>query len=183
MKNFIPPKNILGIIKMKPKGWADKYFIGEASFAIEKIGDNKMLNIWGSSFHYEMHEGKEILIGGMKFEIMQPIKEDLIKNKFIQIDFPSDEIEKVENNWEELYFSHFYQFEHLAITDWQIKIIAIPNEDIYEIEIKGYVTDDIRKHSMGQFIEATFKTKLETKINSQCNWKYALNNPNAINNK
>jgi len=111
MENFIPPKKILGTIKVTPKNWADKYYIGEASLAIEQIDDKKMINIWASSYHYELHNKKEVLVGDVGFEIMQPIKEELSTNKIIKVDFPND-INKVEYNWEELYYGHFYQFEH-----------------------------------------------------------------------
>lgn len=180
MENFIPPKKILGTIYVTPKGCADKYYIGEANLTIEKIGDNYILNIWANSFHYEIHNGQKTLVGDVGFEIIQPIIEPLKKDRITQIDFPNDR-KKVESNWEELYYGHFYHFGHLKIIDWQIRLKFIQNEEIYAIEMKGYVTDDLQKKSENHFVESKFKTKLDAKINSRFNWNYSLNNPNAIN--
>jgi len=58
MKNFIKPKIVLGTIKITPVDWTDKYYIGEANLAIEKIGDVQILNIWANSYHYELHNEK-----------------------------------------------------------------------------------------------------------------------------
>lgn len=180
MENFIPPKKILGTIKVTPKDCADKYYIGEASLAIEQIGDKEMINIWANSYHYELHNEKEVLIGDVGFEIMQPLKEKISTNGIIKIDFPND-INKVENNWEELYYGHYYQWEHLKVANWEITMISIPDEEFFKIDAKGYITDDIRAISDNHFIECTFKSKLESKINSRFNWNYSLNNPNAKN--
>lgn len=180
MENYIQPKPILGTIKVSPKDWAVKYYIGEANLAIEKVGDDQILNIWANSFHYELHDKKEVLIGDVSFEIMQRINGKINTNEIIKIDFP-DDIEKVENNWGELYYSHFYQFEHLKITNWRISILFNQEEALFNVEVKGYITDDIREKSDNHFIESNFKTKLETKINSKYNWNYSLDNQNAKN--
>ena len=182
MENFIPPKNVLGKIKITPKDWTDEYYIGEASLAIEQIGANKILNIWANSYHYEIHNNKEVLIGDIGFEIMQPINENLSEGETININFPND-ISLVENNWEELYYGHFYQFEHLKITNWQISLAPIPDEKLFKIEVKGYITDDIQEISKSHFIECTFKSNLESKINSKWNWNYSKDNQNSKNNK
>ena len=180
MKNFIPPKKILGTIKVTPKNWTDKYYIGEANLAIEKIGEKEILNLWANSYHYELHNEKEVLVGDIGFEIMQPIKKEIFTNEIVKIDFPKD-IDEVEDNWEEFYYGHFYQFEHLKITNWQISILQMPDEELYEIHVKGFITDDIREISENHSIECRFKTKLETKINSRFNWNYSTNNPSAKN--
>jgi len=52
LKNFIPPKTVLGTIKVTPEEWTDKYFIGEANLAVEKIGNQHILNLWANSYHY-----------------------------------------------------------------------------------------------------------------------------------
>lgn len=178
MNNFIPPKNVLGTINVSPKDWADKYYIGEANFAIEKIGNNNFLNIWANSFHYELHNGQEVLVGDVGFEIMQPITKIFEKNEVVQIDFP-DDLSKMENNWEEIYYSHFYQFGHLKISNWSI--ILTPTNGVYQIEVKGFITHDINMMDENHFFESKFETKMESKINSKWNWKYSSINPNAIN--
>lgn len=164
MNNFILPKNVLGTIKISPKDWADKYYIGEANFAIEKIEANNFLNIWVNSFHYELHNGQEILVGDVGFEIMQPITKDIKKKEVIQIDFP-DDIGKIENSWEAIYYSHFYQFEHLKITNWSITLT--PTNGVYQIEVKGFITDDISIVDENYFFESKFESKMESKINSR----------------
>ena len=178
MGNFIPPKTILGTIRVSHKDQVKKYYIGEANLAIEIIEDKQILNLWANSFHYEIHDKKEVLIGDISFEIMQPIKEGINSSEIVKIKFP-DDIEKVENNWEELYYGHFYQFEHLKITNWQTSISPNSDGKLFAIEVKGYITDDIRETSDNHFVECTFKTELETKINSRFNWKYSLDNKNA----
>ena len=180
MENFIPPKKTLGTIKVTPKDWSDKYYIGEANLAIEKIGENEIINLWANSYHYELHNEKEVLVGDIGFEIMQPIKKELFRNKIIKIEFPND-IEQVEDNWEEFYYGHFHQFEHLKITNWEILILQKSDEKLFEIQAKGFITDDIRQISENHFVECTFTTKLETKINSRFNWNYSTDNPNAKN--
>ncbi len=177
MKNFIPPTNVLGTIKLTPKDWAEQYYIGEAHFAIEKIGDHDILNIWAHSFHYEIHNGQNVLVGDVSFEIMQALNQPLNGKEIIQIDFPS--VDQIENNWEELYYSHFYQFEHLKITNWEIKLT--PENEIYKVKTKGFITDDINIISENHFFESIFETQLTTKINSKFNWHYTSKNPNAIN--
>lgn len=180
MKTFIPPKKILGTIKVNPKDLADKYYIGEANLAIEKVGEDQIIYIWAKSFHYELQDEKEVKVGDVIFEIMQPIVGGINVNEINKIDFPED-IEKVENYWEELYYGHFYQFEHLKISKWGISILFNSEERIYNVEVKGYITDDIRETSDKHFFESTFKTKLENKINSRYNWNYSLDNQNAKN--
>jgi len=180
MKNFIPPKKILGTIKINPKESAEEFYIGEANFAIEKVGENLFINIWVNSYHYELHGEKEVLIGDIGIEIMQPIKKELSKSEITQIDFPND-IDEVENGWEELYYGHFYQFEHLKITKWQISVMHIPDEELFKIDAKGYITDDIRNLDQNHYVECSFKTKLESKIRSKFNWNYSGDNENAKN--
>ena len=182
MENFIPPKKILGTIKVTPKDWREEYYIGEGSAVIEQIGNTKILNIWANTYHYELHNNKEVLISDVGFEIMQPIKKKLAKGEVLDLDFPNN-INKIENNWEELYYGHFYQFEHLKITNWKINILSITDDGQIKIGAKGYITDDIRKISKNHFVECTFKTKMESKINSRWNWNYSSDNPNAINKK
>jgi hypothetical protein len=180
MTDFIPPKKILGTIKVTPKDCSDKYYIGEANLAIEHIGNKKMINIWANSYHYELHDNKEVLIEDVGFEIMQPIDKELSLRKANEIKFPID-LDHVENNWEDLYYGHFYQFEHSKITNWKITLSFIPDERLFEIDVKGYITDDIRQISENHFIECSFKTKLGSRINSKFNWSYSLDNPNAKN--
>lgn len=178
MDNFIPPKNILGTIKVSPKHGLDECYIGEAHFAIEKIGDKVLLNIWASAFHYELHNGQEVLVGDVAFEIMQPIATNLESNEIIQIGFPN-EVDEIESGWETVYFGHFYELEHLYVTNWTLKLSS--TNETYKIEVKGFITDDIRKISGSHHFESTFETKMESKINSKFNWNYSSNNPNALN--
>lgn len=168
MENFIPPKTILGTIKVSTNDWEDKYYIGEANLAIEKVGDDQILNIWANSFHYVLHDKKEVLIGDVSFEIMQQINGKINTNEIIKVNFP-DDIEKVENKWKKLYYGHFYQFEHLKITNWRISILFNPDEELFNVEVIGYITDDIREKSDNHVIECSFKSKLESKINSRYN--------------
>jgi len=60
-------------------------------------------------------------------------------------------------------------------------MFLIPSEELFKIDAKGYITDDLREISESHFIECTFKSKLESKINSRFNWNYSLNNSNAKN--
>ncbi len=182
MENFILPKNVLGTVKVTPKGWRDEFYIGEASLAVEQIGNYRMLNVWINSYHYELHSDKEVLIGDVGLEIMQPIKEELLKGETINIGFPND-LSLVQNNWEELYYGHFYQFEHLKIAKWKITMKSIGDEELTKINVKGHITDDIRKTPENYNVECTFKTKMEFKIDSRWNWNFSSNNPNAYNKK
>jgi len=180
MKNKIPPKSVLGTIKVTSTEWTDEYYIGEASFAIEKIGIQNFINIWANSYHYVLHENKEVLIGDVIVEIMQPIRENVsIKDRCL-IEFPSN-LDEVENNWEEAYFGHFYQFEHLKITNWQIEASISDDIELFDVNSKGYITDNIRQKSDDHFVECSFKAKLKSKINSRFNWIYSKDNPNARN--
>ena len=178
MENFIPPKKTFGTIEVTSKDITKKYYIGEAKFAIEKIGDERMVNIWANSYHYELHEGKKVLIGDVGVEIMQTIESNPNLNEFVKINFPV-EIDEVESKWEELYFGHFSQFEHLKITNWEISFMRISDEKSYQIMLKGFITDDVQKILINHFVECQFTAKLETKINSRYNWNYSLDNPNA----
>ena len=146
---------------------------------MERVGNHDILNIWAISYHYEIHNEKEVLIQDAGFEIMQPIKVNLRREKSIRIDFPNN-VSEGENDWEALYFSHFYQFEHLKLTDWSLKLEPMDNQ-MYEIRMKGYVTDDLSKKSENSFLEGALMAKLETKINSRFNWKYSRENPAALN--
>ena len=170
MKNFIPPKNILGTIKITPNDWTDKYYIGEANFAIEKIGNEKMLNIWANSYHYELHNEREVLVGDVGFEIIQPIDIELTVDRMINIDSSNDRRE-MENRWEELYYGHFYQFEHLILTKWHIKLSPLNFK--HKIDLKAYISDDILDESETFFLEASFEVELSSKINSKWNSNYS----------
>ena len=178
MKNFIKPKIVLGTIKITPVDWTDKYYIGEANLAIEKIGDVQILNIWANSYHYELHNEKEVFMGDVGFEIMQPIDKELAIDRTTIIDSPNDRRE-MENKWEELYYGHFYQFEHLKLTKWNIKIK--PFNSNCKIDIKAYISDDILDESDAFFLESSFDLELTSKIDSKWNSNYSSLNPNAIN--
>lgn len=173
MTNFKPPKTILGDILVRSKKGTKKYFIGNAKFSIEEIGNNKLINIWAESYHFENHNGIEVKIGDVGFELMQPLENSFEYDEFNRINFPS-EINKVESNWEELYYGHFYNFEHLKITNWYIELS--PVNDLYEIKINGSITDDISIITENHFIESTFRVRMDKIIVSRYNWKYSKPN-------
>lgn len=180
MEKFILPRKILGTIKVTSNKSIDEFFIGEANLAIEQIGKERMLNIWANSYHYELHNDKEVLVGDVGFEIMQPIEKEVSFDEPLRINFPNN-TEAVENNWEELYYGHFYQFEHLKIVNWEIKIFQVSDGEVFNVESKGYITDDIHDKSKQFLLECSFQTKLKSKIDSRFNWNYSLANPNAKN--
>ncbi len=77
---------------------------------------------------------------------------------------------------EDLYYGHFYQFEHLKITHWKITMFFLPEEELFQIDLKGYITDDIREKSSKHFIECSLKTKLKAKIHSKFNSNFTHEN-------
>ncbi len=176
MKNYYPPKNIIGSITTNKE--AVKYDIGEASLAIESIGDVQLLNVWANTFHYEKHNEQEVLIQDIGFEILLPIDWNYGRKESITINFPNN-IELIENGWEEIYYGHYYHFEHLKVTNWKIKITPI--YDSFKVETFAVVTDDINQVDDKKSFQSNFIAKLDSKIDSKYNWKYSKGNPDAIN--
>ena len=179
MENFLPPKIVLGTIIATSNNSRTEYYVGEASISIEQIGNNKILNIWANSFHYEKHNNIKVLVSDIGIEIMQPIKEELLEGELIRLEFPRD-LNNLQDNWGELYYGHFYQFSHLQITNWIINISTIGSGGLTRVEVKGYITDDIRQFSEDYYVECTIETRIESRINSRWNWNYSLDNPNSI---
>jgi hypothetical protein len=52
----------------------------------------------------------------------------------------------------------------------------LPEEELFQIDLKGYITDDIREKSSKHFIECSLKTKLKAKIHSKFNSNFTHEN-------
>lgn len=180
MENFVLPANVIGTITVRSINSIDKYYVGEASVAIEKIGGNELINICAYSYHYEVHNGEMVMISDVGIEIMQPITRNWIRRDAITVNFPR-KIEQVCDNWENLYYGHYCQYEHLKITNWDISLLQCLDENSFKVHAKGYITSDIRKISENHYVDGSFLAKIDSRIRSRYNWNYSDNNPDAAN--
>lgn len=180
MKDYLPPERIYGILKVFSGPEIEEYDIAKARMSIENVKGNILFNLWGECHLYEMHGGKKISVGDFAFEILMPLKNQIAENKETNLQFPLADSEMVDQ-WEILYYSHFYRFEHLKISNCKIKII--PKGEFYTVKLKGYITEDIEKYFDDYHFESTLDVPLSKKISSRYNSNYSEKNENALNAK
>ena len=178
MKKELPPEKIYGTLKVFPEAEIEEYNIYKASMAIENVSGNTLFNLWCESHLYEMHSGKKISVGEFTFEILMPIQNQMAKNQVFNLHFPLAN-SVMHDNWEVLYYSHFYRFEHLKISNCRISLT--PKDEFYTVKLKGYITEDVEKYFENYYFESTLDVPLSTKIHSKYLWNYSEKNENALN--
>lgn len=178
LKNLFPVEKKYGILKIFPGPEREEYDISKARMSVETVGKNILFNLWSECHLYEVHGGKKISVGEFAFEILLPLNFQITGNKEINLHFPLANSE-IHENWEILFYSHFYRFEHLKISNCRINII--PKNEIYSLKLKGYITEDVERFFENYYFESTLEIPLSTKIHSKFNWNYSEKNENALN--
>lgn len=169
VENFIPPENPVGWIRPTPPHFVPKFFVSDCRMSLSEVRGRHMFHLFAESHHFEMHRGTKVRVGDLMYEFILPVEQGLELGERTVLHFPLPSRE-LEENWETLYHSTYYDNEHLALFDATITICReSPGSFVVTTEARVGELSGVQEN---QSMASEVRVNLSHELNAKCNWHF-----------